>query len=59
MKAISEEGIMRNDMSYLELWNSYCSAEQGRLSNFNKGHCEEHFCEIILCLDHWFRRTSC
>ena len=24
--------------------------------NFGKGHYEEHFCEIILHLDQWFRR---
>ena len=38
---------MRNDMSYLELWKSYFSAEQSRLGNFGKGHCDDHFCEII------------
>ena len=31
------------------------SAEQNHLCNFGKGHHEEHFCEIILNLDKWFR----
>ena len=26
------------------------------LCNFGRGHYEEHFCEIILNLDQWFRR---
>ena len=26
------------------------------LNNFGRGHHEEHFCDIILNLDQWFRR---
>ena len=47
------------DISYLELWQPLCSAEQNHLCNSGSGHHEEQFCEIILNLDHWFRRTSC
>ena len=38
------------DISYLELWQAFCSVEQNCLSNFGRGH-YEHFCEIILNLD--------
>ena len=44
------------DTSYLELWRVLCSAEQNHLCNFGTGHNEEHFYEIILNLDQWFRR---
>ena len=43
------------DISYLELWWSFCSAEQNHLCNFGRGYYEEQFCEIILTLDKWFR----
>ena len=63
--AILVEGIMRNnsvkfgpvvqemsfkDISYLELWRPFCSAEQTHLCNFDRGDYEEQFCEIILNL---------
>ena len=44
------------DISYLELWWPFCSAEQNHLCNFGRGYQEEQFCEIILNLDQWFRR---
>ena len=44
------------DISYLELWQSLCSVDKNHLCNFDKGHYEEQFCEIILNLDQWFRR---
>ena len=47
--------MLFKDISYLELWWSSCSPEQNHLNNFGKGHYDEH-CEIILNLDHWFRR---
>ena len=28
------------------------------MCNFGRGHNGEHFCEIILNLDQWFRRRS-
>ena len=40
---------------YLELCQPL-SAEQNHLCNFGRGHHEEHFCEMILNLDQWFRR---
>ena len=48
--------ISFKNSSYLKLWRPFCSAEQNNLCNFSRGHLEEHFCEIILNLDQWFRR---
>ena len=43
------------DISYLELWQSFCSAKLNHLCNFGKAYTEEQFCEINLNLDQWFR----
>ena len=44
-------------ISYLELWQPLCLAEQNPLCNFGRGHIEEEqFYEIILNMDQWFRR---
>ena len=45
------------DISYLELWQSLCSAERSHLWFFGRRHHEEQFCEIILNLDQWFKRA--
>ena len=37
-------------ISYLELWQLFCLAEQNHLCNFGRGCYEEQFCEIILNL---------
>ena len=47
---------MFKDISYLELWQPVCSVEQNHLCNFYRGHYQEHFCEIILNLNQWFKR---
>ena len=47
------------DISYLQLWWPFCSAERNHLVNFGRGLYEEHFCEIILNLDQWFRKKFC
>ena len=45
------------DISYLELWCPFCSAEQNHLCYFGSGyHVEEQFCEINLNVDLRFRR---
>ena len=44
------------DISYLELWRPFCSAEQNHLCNFGREYQEENICQIILNLDQWFRR---
>ena len=41
------EKMLFKDISYLELWQVFCSAEQNHLSNFGRGYYEEQFCEII------------
>ena len=43
-------------ISYLELWQPFCSAEHNHLCNFGREYYEEQFCEIILILGQWFRR---
>ena len=47
------------DISYLELWLLFCSAERNHLCNFGRVYPEEQFCEFILNLDLWFRRRCC
>ena len=37
-------------ISYLELWQTFCSAEHNHLCNFSSGYNQEQFCEIILNL---------
>ena len=44
-----------NDVSYLELWLPFCSAERNHLCNFSREYHEEQFSEIILNLGQWFR----
>ena len=46
-------------ISYLQLWYQSCSAECNHLGNFGRRHYEEHFIEIILNLDKWFRKSYC
>ena len=48
--------MLFKDISYLEHWQPFCSAEQNHLCNFGRGFDEEQFCEIILNLCQWFRR---
>ena len=48
--------MLLKDISYLELWQPYCSAEQNHLYNFSRGHNEEKFCEFISNLGQLFRR---
>ena len=44
------------DISYLELWGTFCSADQTICAILVGGYQDEQFCEIILNLDQWFRR---
>ena len=43
-------------ISYLELWQPFCSVECNHLRNFGRGYQEEQFCDIILNLGQWFSR---
>ena len=45
-----QEEISLKDISYLELWQPFCSVEWNHLCNFGRGYYEEQFCEIILSL---------
>ena len=51
-----QEEISFEDISYLELWWPFCSAEQNNLCNFNRGHYEVHFYKSISSLGQWFKR---
>ena len=55
-RPVVQEEMPFKDISYLELWQPLCSMEQNQLSSIGPGLYEEHFCEIILNLDQWFRR---
>ena len=46
-------------ISYLELWQPFCSAEHIHLCNFGRGYYEEQICEIILNMGQWFNRGCC
>ena len=56
--SVVQKQMSFKDISYLELWRSFCSAECNHLCNF--GRCiryyEKQFCEIISNLGQWFRR---
>ena len=47
------------DISYLELWPPFFSAEQNFLCYFRRGHHEEQVREFISNLGQWFRRRCC
>ena len=47
---------MFKGISYLELWQSFCSAERNHLCNFGRVYYEEQFCEIIMILVKWCRK---
>ena len=48
---VGQEELFFKDISYLELWRLFCSAERNHLCNFGRGYSEEQLCEIILNLD--------
>ena len=43
-------------ISYLELWQPFCSVEHNYLCDFGRRYYEEQFCEIFMKLGQWFRR---
>ena len=45
-------------ISYLELWQPFCSVEQNHLCNLGRQYYEEQFCEIILNFGQWFKNIS-
>ena len=40
--------MLFKDVSYLELWQLFCSTEWNHLCNFGRGYYEDDFSEIIL-----------
>ena len=52
------EEMQFKDISYLELWQLLCSAEQNHFCNFGRGCYEEQFREVILNLGQWVRRCG-
>ena len=53
---VVQEEMSFKGISYLELWQSLCSAERNHLCNFGRGCYEEHISEIILNFGQWFKR---
>ena len=53
---VVQEKMLFKGISYLELWQPFCSAERNYLCNFGRGYLEVQFHEIILNLGQWFRR---
>ena len=51
-----QEEISFKDISYLELWWPFCSAERNHLCNYGRGYQEEQFCEMVLNLDQFRKR---
>ena len=39
--------MLFEDISYLELWQPSCLTEWNKLGNFDRGHFEEHFEEVV------------
>ena len=52
---VMQEEISIKDISYLQLWLPFYSAERHHLCNFGRGHYEIQFFAIILNLDLWFK----
>ena len=47
------EEMRFKEISYLELWQPFCSAEWNLECNFGRECYQEQFCEIILNLGQW------
>ena len=56
MRNNSEEEMSLKDSSYLELRQPLCSVERNHMCNVGRRHHEEHFYEVILNFDQWYRR---
>ena len=50
--------MLFKDISYLQLWQPFCSTEWNHLCKFGRGYHKEQFHKIILNLDQWFRFFS-
>ena len=54
---VVQEEMSFKGISYLDLLQPFCLAERNHLCNCGRGYLEEQFCEIILNLGQWFRRS--
>ena len=54
-----QEELLFKGISYLDIWQPFCSAECNHLCNFGRGYYEEQFCKITLNLGQWFRSRCC
>ena len=48
--------MLFKNIYFLMLWWPFCSTQPNHLCKDNRGHDEEHFCEMKLNLDQWYRR---
>ena len=46
-------------ISYLELWQPFCSAERNHFSHFGRRYPQEQFWDFFLNLGQWFRSRCC
>ena len=54
---VVQEEMPFKGISYLELWQPFCSAERNHLCNFGRGYYEEQFREIIWVSGQSFKRV--
>ena len=47
---VVQEEMPFKGISYLELWQPFCSAERNHLCNSDRGYQEEQYSEVILNL---------
>ena len=55
---VVQEELSFNGISYLDIWQPFCSKERNRLCNFGRGYYADN-CEIILKLCQGFRSRCC
>ena len=53
---VVQEEMPFKGISYLDIWQPFCSAECYHLCTFGRGHYEEQFFKIILNLGHRLSR---
>ena len=58
-RPVVQKEIRLKGISYLDIWQPFCSAECNHLCNFGRGYYEEQFSEIILNWSERFRSRYC
>ena len=56
---VVQEEMPFKGISYLELWQPFCSVEHNHWCHFGRRYQEQQFCEIILNLGQWFWSRCC